>query len=70
MKRIPAKMLMMGKMKVAEASIKSDNLQQPFAIPFIVESPYGIRDVRDAAILRNYHICTHAFCTLHMYGKK
>ena len=34
-------------MKVAEGWIKSDDLQQPFAIPFIVETPDGVRDVRD-----------------------
>ena len=66
MKRIPAKMLMMEKMKVAEGWIKSDNLQQPFAIPFIVESPDHLRDIRDAAILHNHCIYKHAFGTLHM----
>ena len=70
MKRLPAKMLMMEKMKVAEGWIKFDNLQQPFAIPFIVGSPNHLRDIRDAAILHNHRICKHAFGTLHMYEKK
>ena len=37
MKRLSAKMLMMEKMKVPEGWIKSDDLPQPFVIPFIVE---------------------------------
>mgnify|MGYP005727013945 CR=1 FL=1 len=69
MKRLPAKMLMMEKMKVAEGWIKSDDLPQPFVIPFIVKSSNHLRDIRDADILRNTRICKHAFGTLHMYGK-
>ena len=69
MKRLPAKMLMMEKMKVAEGWIKSDDLPQPFAIPFIVETSFTFKDIRDADILRNTRICKHAFGTLHMYGK-
>ena len=72
MNLFPAKMFMMEKIKVAEGWIKSDNsddLQQPFAIPFIVESLDGIQDIRDAKILCNCCICKHAFGTLHMYGK-
>ena len=72
MNLFPAKMFMMEKIKVAEGWIKSDNsddLQQPFAIPFIVESLDGIQDIRDAKILCNCCICKHAFGTLHIYGK-
>ena len=48
----PSKYAYDGKMKVTEEGwIKSDELQQPFAIPFTVESPNGIRDTCDAKIL-------------------
>ena len=43
-------------MKVAEGWIKSDDLPQPFVIPFIVKSSNHLRDIRDADILRNTRI--------------
>ena len=70
MKRLPAKMLIMEKMKVAEGWIKYDDLPQPFVIPIIFKNSNHMRDIRDAvSFVKTAYVSKHLghfICTVNL----
>ena len=72
MERIPQKMLLMEKMKVAKGWKKTETSSQPFAFPFLVDNGTNMNNIRTSELLTTQRICNEALGAMyypHVWAK-